>query len=1231
MSKGQILIFVNELSYSGVPIYVKNLCNMIEDRYQFEIWSALDGEFREEFEKSGIVVRIIDMEEFPEGKNEQYLNRFEACIVHSAYSYRFYDYVKTVLPSAWYIHEGKLLQELCNLWEELRDSLRTADRLICVSQYAADIVKCLSGNQNVEVINNISFLPGRELRQEKPVCEKIRFIQLGTIEPRKGYDILLDAVRLFSSEERQRFDVNIAGRITENNTVYAEELLEEMETLENVHYLGYITEKEELLRAYTGNDVLVVASRDEASSLTALEAASMGMGLILTDAVGAGYLLGETDALVKSGDVNDLYFAMKRMIENPSLISQIGNTVWENYQKNADHAVFMAQNARIIEELKKEGEERMENLWNVFVTADNVDFHAYETLQSIVKQAGNYVQKIQIVLVLSGNRRKEHAEMKSLEGYGEKVKVFQNDEEDVQCQSVFSNIEGKYFTICRAGTVFSNNYFQTIEKYFEKNKEVSVAIAPLWGENKKRILQNIFYEGERIVDCNKNPEVWVCKADSVVYRKEMAEHMDQFGFGWEDNLKNLYAVLLHKMKYAVLGEKSGCEAVDLNELSKDRECIYGTNEMRKVYLWLSNYSIAKTGKVPLYIQHFIAGGIRERLTDKRKSTELLTETDDIDQNREMLFYIMSFIDDSVIMNMKRLSLEHKIFWLRKKYGETYIEVVATDNNAMLISNHKSREIRYIPLVEYQFAYLREERIKIEGYVTIPLQEAEEPVQVVFTAEEKRYLADMKRNEYPEIILDDEIVYHRKYFAVEIDLKETDSTELVCHMCYKDIQNLIPCTRVSFGRFFPVSGRYKSQYYYDAGWKLTVSEYKLHLEKCDEKQMEACEKRYVEEIKNPEAEMLRRLYWNRDTGKRIWLIWDRDCAANDNGEALFHFLENHPGKQEEYYFVIDGNSKDYRRLKKQSEHVVAVNSSLHKKLFAMADVLIGSQTDSAMWPLHGEIYRDIICRKPFVFLQHGITKNDMSRNYAKYWQNIRLFVTAARPEYECTRQIANYGFEEGMVRLLGFPRYDLLERRMDKVIAVLPTWRKYCVDKAETNGDYELREDFLDSLYYQFYHKLLSDKKLGAVLKQSGYKVVLMQHSIMKQADEYFENTDSVVIADDKITYRDIICRASMLITDYSSVSFDFAYLEKPVLYCQFDKELFYATHTYQEGYFDYERDGFGEVVYDAASAVDVINRYFKRNFKVPEQYRERSVNFYGYRDRENCDRVAKAVREVRVK
>lgn len=55
------------------------------------------------------------------------------------------------------------------------------------------------------------------------------------------------------------------------------------------------------------------------------------------------------------------------------------------------------------------------------------------------------------------------------------------------------------------------------------------------------------------------------------------------------------------------------------------------------------------------------------------------------------------------------------------------------------------------------------------------------------------------------------------------------------------------------------------------------------------------------------------------------------------------------------------------------------------------------------------------------------------------------------------------------------------------------------------------------------------------------------------------------------SYRDAFAEGSMMITDYSSVAFEFAYLRKPIVYYQFDKKAFFEKHTYRKGYFDYEK------------------------------------------------------------
>lgn len=110
-------------------------------------------------------------------------------------------------------------------------------------------------------------------------------------------------------------------------------------------------------------------------------------------------------------------------------------------------------------------------------------------------------------------------------------------------------------------------------------------------------------------------------------------------------------------------------------------------------------------------------------------------------------------------------------------------------------------------------------------------------------------------------------------------------------------------------------------------------------------------------------------------------------------------------------------------------------------------------------------------------------------------------------------------------------------------------------------------------------------------------------------------------------YRDVLAESKMIITDYSAAIFDFVYLKKPIIYCQFDKEEYYSKHLAQ-GYFSYEKDGFGEVTDSLDSTIDMIIDYVKNDCRLKDKYRERIDNFFAFNDKNNCKRVFEKIMEL---
>ena len=104
----------------------------------------------------------------------------------------------------------------------------------------------------------------------------------------------------------------------------------------------------------------------------------------------------------------------------------------------------------------------------------------------------------------------------------------------------------------------------------------------------------------------------------------------------------------------------------------------------------------------------------------------------------------------------------------------------------------------------------------------------------------------------------------------------------------------------------------------------------------------------------------------------------------------------------------------------------------------------------------------------------------------------------------------------------------------------------------------------------------------------------------------------------------LILKSSLLVTDYSSIFFDFSYLKKPVIYTHFDYDV-YRNNDVPKGYFDYKKDGFGPICFDLNCTVTNIILKFQNNCFLERKYIIRIEKFFKYHDDNNCERLYSAI------
>lgn len=348
-------------------------------------------------------------------------------------------------------------------------------------------------------------------------------------------------------------------------------------------------------------------------------------------------------------------------------------------------------------------------------------------------------------------------------------------------------------------------------------------------------------------------------------------------------------------------------------------------------------------------------------------------------------------------------------------------------------------------------------------------------------------------------------------------------------------------------------------------------------------------------------------------KSIWIVGERSYKAQDTGYHFFKYMrENHP--QKNVYYVIEKDSPELQNVKPYG-NILYYKSKEHIKLVMMATRIIGSHHPDYLYPLRTqEFIKKVKAKK--VFLQHGImgTKN-MIANYGREASGFDTDIFMVSSSFEKEMIINDFGYDPSDVIVTGLSRYDSLFENGNKVkrqLLILPTWRDWLVRESS----------FLESEYFKRYLDLVNSSDLHKVAKEQQFEIVFCLHPNMQKFIQYFIGSPVKVISQGEIDVQSLLKESSMLITDYSSVAFDFSFLEKPIVYYQFDRKRFIGKRG---SHLDLDNDLPGDIVYELNDIISLTETYAQSDFQMKKRNKIRAGKFLKYKDRNSSERIYQAV------
>lgn len=868
--------------------------------------------------------------------------------------------------------------------------------------------------------------------------------------------------------------------------------------------------------------------------------------------------------------------------------------------------------------------------FSIIMSIYNVGEYLEEAVDSVINQTIGFEDNVQIILVNDGSTdNSEEICLEYKRKYPENIIAISKENGGLSSSRNcgLNYVTGEYVNFFDPDDILSEDTLEHVYKFFKEHEsEIDFVAMPIimFGRKKGNHILNYKFKEERVIDVIETPEfVHLSSASSFFKREVIIKYDFKEGLVRGEDALTINKLLLEKKKYGVVTGvtywyRQRYDSTSMLGSAKSKESYY-TPYIKDCFMDMIDYCLENEGYIPRFIQYAFVYDFRWLAAEKEFPD--FYDENDIDEFWKAAFEFMSYIDDDVILDHPKIPQYLKLFLIymknkrdfRLNFNGNQVTVNSGDQQLSKLNNHKLWfdiitlndgflnisttfksvcDVKNIQIIAIKEELVKKEKTTYVGkFFEYPNRTPQRFLSTdwVFT-----YTAEFKIPIDPNDI-------SRFIFKIKI-FDENNNATLTGHIKFSR-----PCKLSKYNKYyindnqivsFENNSIYCKPYSKKRHTKYELKTFKTIFSERPKHYLSGILFRIIHLIANPFMK-----------NRRIWLFSDRPTMADDSGMHLFKYAINQDDSVEKYY-VVKKDCPDYEKMCEISKNILPLGSFKHKLYFSYAEKVITPYLNEVFSNPFSRLFRLFsgYFTFKFYFLQHGVTKDDISLQVKRYDKDLSLFLTSSDFERDSIFN-GRYNYDEHVVQTLGLPRFDNLNNEnTKKIILFMPTWRDYI--RNET--------DLVNSEYFEVITNFLNNKKLINAMNAKGYTMVFKPHpGLMKYLEEgLFEADDDVIISIDD-NYQELFNTSALLITDYSSVFFDFSYLKKPVIYYQVNEEEYH----YEKGYFDYETMGFGKVTHDEETLIDVICEYMDNDCKNDEIYIERVENFFKYTDKNNCKRV----------